>query len=260
MKSIIEATNIISRSNNLCVLIGAGLSSESGIPTFRGQDGYWKVGSKNYHPETLATNSFFYENPKSCWEWYEYRRKKCLASQPNEGHYSLVKLEKIFKKLKKEIHIVTQNVDGLNLRAGQDPELTFEIHGNINYMRNSETEEDKTFPISENSNLDSDGLRRIPNTNDLARPHILWFDEYYTEELYKYESALKVSSNCDALLFVGTTLLTTLPSRIVDSAISRKIPIIEINIEPIGKNSILCVQGKSGEILPKILRALESVK
>ena len=122
-------------------------------------------------------------------------------------------------------------------------------------MRNADTEENDIFPIEDE--LNSEGLRKIPNSNELARPHILWFDEYYNEELYKYESVLKISENCDALMFIGTTLMTNLPSKIVDSAIGRKIPIIEINTEPVGKKSILSLAGKSGEILPKILINLE---
>ena len=74
--SITKAVKILKESKNLCVLVGAGLSSESGIPTFRGKDGFWKVGSKNYHPESLATNSFFYENPKASWDCKTKKKKK----------------------------------------------------------------------------------------------------------------------------------------------------------------------------------------
>jgi len=96
MTLIQKAAKLIFESKNLLVLTGAGISAESGIPTFRGPEGFWKVGSVNYQPESLATNMTFGAMPEIVWEWYNYRRNLCAKSQPNAGHYALVDLEKLF--------------------------------------------------------------------------------------------------------------------------------------------------------------------
>ena len=96
-------------------LTGAGVSAESGIPTFRGQEGYWTVGSREYHPQEMATQASFTKMPRECWRWYLYRRGVCNAAQPNAGHEALVRAE---RALKDRFRLITQNVDGLHRRAG----------------------------------------------------------------------------------------------------------------------------------------------
>jgi NAD-dependent deacetylase len=148
---------------------------------------------------------------------YQYRRQTCLKAKPNEGHFALVNLEKSFREKNRKFHLITQNVDGLHRRAGQSEDVTFEIHGNINFMRDANDVDNKLYPIPEDAQL-SDGVLLLPN-GKLARPHVLWFDECYNEELYRFESALKVARKMDGLLFVGTTLQTNLPSQIVSLAV-----------------------------------------
>ena len=97
------------------VVTGAGVSAESGIPTFRGQDGYWTVGSRVYHPQELATHAAFRRMPEEVWRWYLYRLGVCRAAEPNPAHVALVELE---RALGDRFRLVTQNVDGLHLRAG----------------------------------------------------------------------------------------------------------------------------------------------
>ncbi|HVV49677.1 MAG TPA: Sir2 family NAD-dependent protein deacetylase, partial [Polyangia bacterium] len=96
-------------------LTGAGISAESGIPTFRGAEGYWRVGSRNYQPTEMAAAAAFARMPEEVWRWYLYRRGVCRAAAPNDAHRALVALE---RRLGARFLLVTQNVDGLHLRAG----------------------------------------------------------------------------------------------------------------------------------------------
>ena len=117
---------------SIVVLTGAGISAESGIPTFRGPDGYWTVGSRNYRAEELATMQAFSRLPREVWGWYLYRHAVCAAAAPNPAHEALVELENTWMD---RFTLVTQNVDGLHLRAGNSPERTYQIHGNLNRVR-----------------------------------------------------------------------------------------------------------------------------
>jgi len=137
--------NLKNINGNIVVLSGAGISAESGIPTFRGKEGYWTVASKEYHPQEMATKAMFMINPEAVWAWYLYRRNVCNNANPNAGHYALVELEKL---LGKRFQLITQNVDGLHLRAGNSLEQTFQIHGNVNYARCSRECKHLVWPIS----------------------------------------------------------------------------------------------------------------
>merc|ERR1719454_1239357 len=109
---------ILRRSRRVVVLTGAGVSAESGIPTFRGSDGFWTVGSENYRHQELATWEKFNEMPEELWRWYQYRWGICTKAKPNAGHYALVELEKLVRG---DFTLATQNIDGLHLNAGSDP-------------------------------------------------------------------------------------------------------------------------------------------
>lgn len=111
-------------AHTVVVLTGAGISAESGVPTFRGDEGLWK----KFRPEELANFDAFIRNPKLVWEWYNYRKTLISQVNPNPGHYALVKLESMYE----DFHLITQNVDNLHQRAGN--KRIYELHGNI--MRN----------------------------------------------------------------------------------------------------------------------------
>lgn len=110
----------IGNAKKIIFVTGAGISQESGIPTFRGKDGLWR----NYDAMKLATIDAFYENPKLVWEWYNERRRNIFAAQPNEGHNAIAELEKYAK-----VVVLTQNIDGLHQKAGSTEVL--ELHGSI---------------------------------------------------------------------------------------------------------------------------------
>jgi NAD-dependent deacetylase len=264
------ADNALAREGPLVFLTGAGISSESGIPTFRGAEGYWKIGSTNYQPEELATYGAFTEMPEEIWAWYLYRRGVCRAARPNPAHLALVSLE---KALSNRFLLVTQNVDGLHLRAGNTPERTYQIHGNIDYLRCAE-EHPRIRPIptsipidwARSRKLTADELRALrccTNGRSLARPHVLWFDESYDEPLFRYESSMNAARKAAMLVVVGTSGATTLPSHLVSVAAQRGIPLVCVNPDespftrvteqqPLG----LVLRGTAGEWMPKVARAL----
>ena len=108
---------------HITVMTGAGISAESGIPTFRGPEGYWTVGSREFHPQEMATHTMFCRFPEAVWQWYLYRMDTCRRAEPNAGHHALVSMEKL---LAGRFTLITQNVDGLHLRAGSRPETTYQ--------------------------------------------------------------------------------------------------------------------------------------
>jgi NAD-dependent deacetylase len=218
-------------------LTGAGISAESGVPTFRGAEGYWQVGSRNYHPQDLATHQAFEDMPEEVWAWYLYRRGVCRAAQPNPAHRALVRCE---AALADRFLLVTQNVDGLHRLAGNSATRTYEVHGNTDYLR-CEDEHPEVRAIPEAMPVDWPKARKLEarelallrcaSHQRLTRPHVLWFDEAYDEPLFRVHSSLAAASAAAMLVVVGTSGSTTLPTRMVQVAAHRGIPLICINQE-----------------------------
>jgi len=203
-------------------LTGAGVSAESGIPTFRGPEGFWTVGSAVYHPEEMATQAAFRAMPDEVWRWYLYRLGMCRHAQPNAAHLALVDVD---RALGERFLLVTQNVDGLHLRAGSPRERTYQIHGNVDFMRCAGAHDRELVAMPALPQVDdaplSDEVRRLlvcPRCGERARPHVLWFDEYYDEELYRFESSLRAAAGCAVLVTIGTSGATNLPSQMVMAA------------------------------------------
>ncbi|MBI4617849.1 MAG: RNA polymerase subunit sigma [Planctomycetes bacterium] len=260
-------------SGPLVVLTGAGISAESGIPTFRGPEGYWRVGSRNYRPMELATQAAFRAVPDDVWGWYLYRRAVCRAARPNAAHLALVELDRSLS----DVFLVTQNVDGLHLRAGHSPERTFQIHGNIDFMRCAAECCRDVIPIPaaigdswEKGRLPGErerGLLRCARCGAATRPHVLWFDECYDEERYRYESALAAAREADLLLVAGTSGATTLPVRAGELAARSGAAIVDVNPEPNPFRDLAlsvprgaAASGRSAEILPEIVDRLLAVR
>lgn len=217
------------------ILTGAGISAESGIPTFRGEEGYWTVGSRNYQPQELATWSAFQEMPDEIWAWYLYRLGICRGADPNPAHAAVVACE---RGLGDRFTLITQNVDGLHLRAGSTPERTFQIHGNIDFMRCAEECHTGIYPIPESVGMKQKGeklsddeaaLLRCPKCSARSRPHVLWFDESYNEHFFKFDSSLAAASDCRLLIVVGTSGSTNLPNQVVGLALASGAKVIDIN-------------------------------
>ena len=228
------AQEIKSTNGNIIFLTGAGLSAASGIPTFRGPEGYWTIGSANYMPTEMATQQMFNKHPAEVWDWYLYRFGVCGKSKPNAGHDSIVKMEELFQD---RFVLVSQNIDGLHQKAGNSIERSFYIHGNSAYMRCSKPCHKRLIKMPKalwyNGKQEMNALTQeqltCPNCDSWMRPHVLWFDESYNEQYYSFETVLEKSSHADILFVIGTSGATTLPNYVVQLAIETGAYVIEIN-------------------------------
>ena len=261
--------DVKARQGLIVCLTGAGISAESGIPTFRGPEGYWTVGSEVYRPEDMATYSMFRRQPREVWSWYLFRRSTCQAAEPNAAHLALVDLE---RRIGDRFLLVTQNVDGLHLRAGQSRERTYEIHGNIDFTRCARPCNSRLRPIpeglrdqGENDELDSDQVSALhcPDCGDWLRPHVLWFDECYDEEHFRFESSIAAATTCDLMLVVGTAGATNLPLQMGQLAASSDSAIIDINPtdNPFAQFAStiprgIALRGPAGKLVPEIVEGL----
>ncbi|MBI5375075.1 MAG: NAD-dependent deacylase [Candidatus Schekmanbacteria bacterium] len=232
---------VLKRAKSVVVLTGAGISAESGVPTFRGKDGLWKT----YRAEELATPEAFYRNPALVWEWYDWRRQLIVPLSPNDGHRAVAEMEKKFENFL----LVTQNVDGLHRKAGSSKML--EIHGNIWNVRCT-----KEGTVKECLDVP---LKEIPPKcacGALLRPHIVWFGESLDRQIL--DKAISVTEACDVFFSVGTSALVQPAASFAMMAKEHGAYVVEINYDetPISDTVDLSLRGKSGEILPEILREI----
>jgi NAD-dependent deacetylase len=224
-------------AGQVVVLTGAGISAESGIPTFRGEEGYWTVGAREYHPQELATAQAFTAMPWEVWAWYLYRRGVCRRAAPNPAHLAVVELA---SALADRMTLVTQNVDGLHRRAGSPPARTYEIHGNIDLMRCAADCVPDAWPLPDavpelarGAAIDA-GTRAAlvcPRCHGRARPHVLWFDESYDEPRYALDRTRRAATTADLVIVVGTSAQTNLPWQVVRIGVANGALIVDVNVE-----------------------------
>lgn len=233
--SLIETLHGMKR---VAVLTGAGISAESGIPTFRGKDGLWK----KHRAEELATPSAFSENPKLVWEWYDWRRGLIAPKEPNSGHRVLARWEKIFPSFA----LITQNIDGLHQKA--DSKNILELHGNIWKLRCMEE-----GTITENHEAPLEEIPpHCPDCGALLRPHVVWFGEPLPSSIL--HKAFLLSSSCEIMFVVGTSAIVQPAASLPLTASEAGAKIVEINPDPtpLTSYSDFSFRGKAGEILPLI--------
>lgn len=255
------------KRGRIVVLTGAGISAESGIPTFRGKDGYWTVGSREYQPQEMATRAMFSREPEHVWAWYLHRLHACRDAEPNPGHDAVVKIEQLFND---RFRLITQNVDGLHIRAGNSLRRTYQIHGNIDYARCMNACGAPLRRLSDILPIDAiepaltakqQHCLRCPQCGAWIRPHVLWFDEYYDEENYHYDSSIAAAMTADLLLVVGTSGATNLPMQIGQCAAERRALIVDINIDvnPFSRfaetTGGASLHGSGATVLPAIVSA-----
>jgi len=252
------------------VLTGAGVSAESGIPTFRGKDGYWR----NFDPAKLATPEAFARDPELVWEWYGERRKWIRAAQPNAAHQAIAKLARHAD----EFLLVTQNVDDLHARAGTPGEKMVQIHGDIFVTRCSRCDfldagrAGSAEPSRDRAVLPQGRLRsivptcddhvnllRCPKCDALMRPGVIWFGEQLPwSELQRVEKFL-VRGACDFVIVAGTTATF---GYIIDWALRAKRDrdgeLIEVNPEetPLSRFATRLMREPAAIALPRIVNEL----
>ncbi|MFO1519130.1 MAG: NAD-dependent deacylase [bacterium] len=230
------------QANHVAVLTGAGISAESGIPTFRdAQTGFWS----NFKPEELASAEGFLQNPKRVWEWYAWRREKVADVKPNPGHFALAEMERHLPRLT----LITQNVDGLHRRAGSKNVL--ELHGNILKTKCF----DRNHPVEsweENGEIPP----LCPQCGGRLRPDVVWFGEMLPER--ELALALQAAQTCDLFLSVGTSSLVYPAASLPEEALHAGIPVLEINptATPLTPRATWALPGPSGRILPELVKMI----
>jgi NAD-dependent deacetylase len=227
----------LKKARRVAVLTGAGVSAESGVPTFRGEDGIWN----KLRPEELASMDAFMSNPERVWEWYNYRKQLISRVEPNPGHYVIVEMEKYYP----EFWLITQNVDNLHRRAGNRNIL--ELHGNIMMSRCMRCS--KYFDT-----IDIGEKKDIPRCScgSMIRPDVVWFGEMLPEETLK--EAFHAASICDLFFSIGTSALVQPSASLPVLAREAGAYVVEINTDEtvISSRVNIFLSGKSGEILPAL--------
>ena len=232
----------LATARNITVLTGAGISADSGVPTFRGADGLWR----SYRAEDLATPEAFERDPKLVWEWYNWRRELIATKQPNAAHLAIVELE----RRAPAFWLVTQNVDGLHRDAGS--RNLSEIHGNIWKVRCTgcnAVDENRDVPISI--------LPSCSQCGALLRPHIVWFGESLLAA--DLEQCATVLRRCDLLLVIGPSGVVYPAAGFAAVAKEAGAFIVEINLDPTPQSSSVDVslQGRAKDLVPLLLDPIE---
>ena len=238
---ILKAKEIIDGSSKITVLTGAGISAESGIPTFRGPDGTWN----KIKPEEVATPQAFKADPLSVWKWYNQRREIIDKTQPNQGHFALAELE----RRKEKFTLITQNIDGLHQVAGS--QNIIEIHGNI-----WEVKCEKCELITKNYEAPLTNLPpRCKNCEEIIRPNVVWFGEIIPMEVI--DSALLAIEESSLMIIIGTSGIVEPAASMGLMAKQHGKKVIEINLETTPHTGIydISIQAKSSEILPLLYEA-----
>jgi NAD-dependent deacetylase len=227
-------------AHHICVLTGAGVSAESGVPTFRdAQSGLWA----KYDPMDLATPQAFVDNPKLIWRWYRWRRELVSRAEPNPAHLALAALADLVPKLT----LVTQNVDGLHQRAGSAGVIEF--HGNLF--------DDRCFRDGRlETDLKEAAVPRCSDCDEPLRPGVVWFGEAIPEAAL--EQSFAAARECDVFLSIGTSSLVFPAAGLIDLARDAGATTVEINPIPTSASAGLdfMLQGNAGLIIPKLVISL----
>lgn len=235
----------LKNASSVTALTGAGISAESGVPTFRGKDGIWE----NQNVEELATPQALRNNPELFWKFYRWRKKLINDVKPNLGHYSLVDFERIYE----DFLLVTQNVDNLHREAGN--KNIVELHGNIFYTKCADCDKSHTEPISEST--------QIPICNSCGgplRPDVVLFGENLQEK--NLRAAQEAAAGCEIFFSIGTSALVEPAASLPFLAKANGSYVVEINSEetPLSQHADECLRGATGKILPTLVIIIEKLQ
>ena len=215
---------------NTLYITGAGVSAASGIPTFRGEDGYWTIGSKNYTPMEMATRAMYQNAPKEFLAWYYHRFATYRKHGPNDVHHWL-----------SDKNLITQNIDGLDGKAGNKNYIA--IHGRLDQMTLFHEQGEPVTPLATPwDSVDESRLQeslfelfniqnQTPELNHSFKPFVLLFDEYYTE-LYRITQAQQRMLNADKIVFMGTSFSVNITQMAIEIARNYDIPVEVVDPEP----------------------------
>jgi NAD-dependent deacetylase len=233
----------ISKIKKIVFVTGAGISHESGIPTFRGKEGLWR----NHDAMKLATIDAFYENPEFVWEWYNERRVNIFQSNPNNGHLAIAKLQEIF-----DVVVLTQNVDGLHKRAGS--EKIYELHGNITKIRCI------SCNFKEESLIEFFKFPPKCKCGAILRPDVVWFGESLPQDVWN--DSIVHASESDLMVIVGTSLVVSPANTLPLFAKQNGSILMEINPQKTEMSDLMdiSIEKKSAEFLPEFVNFLEKIK
>jgi NAD-dependent protein deacetylase/lipoamidase len=237
-QQIKELRDTLVKAERVTALTGAGISAESGVPTFRGADGLWR----NTNVMELATPTAFARNPELVWEFYNWRRNLISGLAFNPGHKALVELEAGVP----HFTLITQNVDGLHLKAGSRNLL--EIHGNLWKVRCT-----KCHKVSLDMSPDMGPMPKCRECGGLLRPHVVWFGESLDSALLT--RAIEAARSSQVMLVIGTSAVVQPAASLALEAKEAGAVVAEINLEETPNSGMMdyVLLGKSGEILPKLL-------
>jgi NAD-dependent deacetylase len=231
-----EARARLFSARRVVALTGAGISAESGVPTFRGKEGLWRT----FRAEDLATPEAFARDPVLVWEWYGWRRGLIAAVQANAGHVALARLDDTVP----EFLLATQNVDGLHARAGS--RRLVELHGSIWRLRctGCGAESEDRGPLT---------LPPRCACGALLRPGVVWFGEPLPEEALG--RSFEAASRAQVVLVVGTSSLVYPAAALPRAALAEGAFVVEVNPEPTPLTSLcqVSLRGRAAELLPALV-------
>ncbi|HCN48152.1 MAG TPA: iron dicitrate transport regulator FecR [Chryseobacterium sp.] len=269
LQSILH-TIIKEKQGYITFLTGAGISAESGLPTYRSIDGIWIKGTKYHRPEEFGTFRYFSQETEEVWQYNLFWKKLIAEAQPNDGHYALTEIEAL---LGDRFKLITQNVDGLHQRSGT--QKVYEIHGNKQKVRCSKEcsgpidfpEAVKQKEYTEDLTQEDIENLKCEKCGSWLRPHTLWFDESYNEKYYHFDTAYHIADHTDILFVVGTSGSTALPVNIVETVKIRAKHVVIINPENDtyfhyilrGMKTLVSVQESSSAALPQLKIMIEEI-
>lgn len=231
--------NLLREASHVAVLTGAGISAESGVPTFRdAQTGLWA----RYDPTELATPQAFQRDPALVWNWYTWRRELVQGASPNPGHYALAQMAHRVPRLT----LITQNVDSLHQLAGSEDVI--ELHGNLSRIKCS-----ACGRIADDWSASAEVPPRCSQCHGRLRPDVVWFGENLPAAAI--QQAFAAATNCDLFLVVGTSSLVQPAASLPLEALSKGTAVIEINPNPTPLTPLadIILSGPSGVILPELV-------